>query len=76
MDLVFELVAVDACAAPTGACWITGLDHEVGDYAVDYLVVVVGAGGEGGEVLDSLDLCQRYVVDLEWNKYFWCMISV
>lgn len=50
VDLVLELVAIDGGAAAAGARGIAALDHEVWNYAVEYGVVVVGAGDEGGEV--------------------------
>lgn len=54
MDLVFELVAVYGCSAAAGAGWVTGLKHEVGDYAVEKKIVVVAAAGEGFEVFTGL----------------------
>lgn len=53
-DLVLELLAVDGGAAAAGAGGVAGLDHEVGDDAVDEEVVIVAALGEGGEVLARL----------------------
>lgn len=52
--LVFEFLPVDGCTASACAGWISGLEHEGGDYAVKELVVVVGAGGEGAEVFAGL----------------------
>ncbi len=54
VDLVVELVAVDGGAAAAGAGRVARLEHEVGDYAVKEEVVVVAAGGEGGEVFAGL----------------------
>lgn len=51
MDLVGEGGAPARGAAAAGAGWVAGLEHEVGDYAVDRGVVVVSAAGEGREVL-------------------------
>lgn len=53
-DLVLEGLAPDGAAAAAGAGGIAGLEHEVGDYAVDRGVVVVAAAGEGGEVFAGL----------------------
>lgn len=50
MDFVGELVAVDGAAAAPCAGGVAGLDHEVGDDAVDDGVIVVVALGEGGEI--------------------------
>lgn len=54
MYLVFELFGVDGTAAAAGAGGVAGLEHEVGDYAVEEDVVVVAALGEGGEVFAGL----------------------
>lgn len=51
---VLELLAIDGCAAPSGACGVTTLDHEVGYYAVEYEAVEVVTLGEGREVLACL----------------------
>ena len=63
-DLVLELLAVDGLAASSSARWITRLDHEVRDDAVEDYAVVVAAAGEGLEVLACLcgvrvSLCGR-----------------
>ena len=50
--LVFEFLPVNGGTSTTRARWVPGLDHEVGDYAVDEVRIVVVAGDEGGEVLD------------------------
>lgn len=54
VDLVFELVAVDGATAAAGAGGVAGLEHEVGDDAVEEDVVVVAALCEGGEVFACL----------------------
>lgn len=54
IDLIREFLAVDAGAAAARACWVSALDHEVGDYAVEDCVVVVVARGERCEVLACL----------------------
>lgn len=53
-DLVFEFLAVDRFAAATGASWISRLQHEGGDYAVEEDVAVVAALDEGAEVFAGL----------------------
>ena len=53
-DFVVEIASGEDGGAPTSSAgWVAGLDHEVGDYAVDEVVVVGVAGDEGGEVLDG-----------------------
>lgn len=54
VDLVGELFAVDGGAAAAGAGGVAGLDHEVGDDAVDDGRVVVAALGEGDKVCAGL----------------------
>jgi hypothetical protein len=54
VNFVLELVAVDGSSSAAGAGWVSGLEHEVGDYAVEEEVVVVAAAGEGFEVLAGL----------------------
>lgn len=54
MDLVFEFLAVDGAASSAGAGGITGLDHKVGDDAVEDDIVVVSALREGREILACL----------------------
>lgn len=54
-DLVLELVAVDRSAAAASAGWVAGLDHEVGDDAVDQEVVIVASLSEGLEILACLE---------------------
>lgn len=49
-DLVFEFFAVDGLASATGTGGVAGLDHEVGDDAVEDDIVVVSALGKGSEV--------------------------
>lgn len=51
VDLVLELLAVDGAAAAAGAGGVAGLEHEVGNDAVEEERVVVAAFGEGLEVL-------------------------
>jgi len=51
---ILELLAVDGRAAPSSACRVTALDHEVGYYAVEYEAVEVVPLGKGREVLASL----------------------
>ena len=55
VDLVVEFVAVDGGAAAAGAGRVAGLQHEVGNDAVEDDVVVVAALGEGGEVGAGLE---------------------
>ena len=50
VDLVFEFVAVDGGAAAAGAGGVAGLEHEVGDDAMEEDVVIGAALGEGCEV--------------------------
>ena len=53
-EFVFEFTTGEDCfAAATGASGVAGLNHEVGDDAVDGSVVVVLATEEGGEVETS-----------------------
>lgn len=54
VDLIFEFLAVDGCAAASGARGVARLKHEVGDYAVEENVVVVAAAGELSEVFACL----------------------
>ena len=54
VDLVFEFFSEDGAAAAAGAGGIAGLEHEVGDYAVEDDFVVIASLGEGGEVLAGL----------------------
>lgn len=76
-DFVFELFAVDGGPAAAGAGGIAGLQHEVGDYAVEEEGVVVAAFGEGAEVFAGLGWVSE---DNFWRevdgKYFWGMIVV
>lgn len=53
-DFVFEFLAVDRASSSTGAGGITGLDHEIGDDAVEDDIVVVAALCEGREVFAGL----------------------
>lgn len=53
-DFVFEARPVNAVPATAGAGRVAGLEHEGLDYPVDRGVVVVGGGGEGGEVVACL----------------------
>jgi hypothetical protein len=55
-NLVFEFLAVDGCSATPGPCGIAGLQHEIGDYAVEDYTVVITAFGEGAEVFAGLAL--------------------
>lgn len=50
-DLVVELVAPDAAAAPAGTGGVARLHHEAGDDAVEDDIVVVPPLAERGEVL-------------------------
>ncbi len=54
VDLVLELFAVDGSPAATGAGRVAGLEHEVGDYAVEEYIIVVAATGKLSEVLTGL----------------------
>ena len=54
MYLVLELLSVDGTTTSAGAGGIAGLDHEVGDDAMEYYVVIVAALGETCEVLARL----------------------
>lgn len=54
INLVLKLFPVNGTAAAAGASGVTGLEHEVGNYAVEDNVVVVAALGERGEVLAGL----------------------
>lgn len=54
-NLVLEFFAVDRAASAAGAGRITGLDHEVGDNAVEDDIVVVASLCESGKVLAGLD---------------------
>jgi hypothetical protein len=55
MDLVFEFLAVNGAASSAGAGRVTGLDHEIGDDAMEDDVVVVSALRKGREVLACLE---------------------
>ncbi len=55
VDLIFEFLAVDGCSTPSGACRVAGLEHEVGDYAVEENVVIVTAAGELSKVFACLE---------------------
>ena len=59
-ELVLERGAVDGGAAAARPRWVAGLDHEVGDHAVEGCRVVVAACGEGGKVLARLHCGQRH----------------
>lgn len=50
VDLVLELLAPDGAAASTGAGGIAGLEHEVGNDAMEDDVGVVVSSAKGGEV--------------------------
>lgn len=52
--LVFELFSVYRLPSTSRACWITTLDHEVRDNAVEYEVIEVVALGKSREVLARL----------------------
>lgn len=73
--LVFELLTVDG--GPTSPCTggVTGLEHEVGDYAVEEEGVVVATGGEGGEVcagFGSVVIVEfDYYHALGWSQWLW-----
>jgi hypothetical protein len=54
INLVLKLFPVYGTAAAAGTSGVTGLEHEVGNYAVEDNVVVVAALGERGEVLAGL----------------------
>lgn len=54
MDLVVEFLAVDGRAAAARARRVAGLEHEVGDYAVEEEVIVVAPLREGFEVFAGL----------------------
>lgn len=58
IDLILEFLAEDRATATASTRGITGLEHEIWDYAVEDYVVVVAALGEGGKVLAGL----RFVV--------------
>jgi len=53
-NLILELAAVDRAATTASAGWVTALNHEAGDDAVEDDVVVLASAGELGEVLASL----------------------
>ncbi len=65
-ELVFELGAVDAGAATAGTGWVTALDHEARDDAVEDDVVVLAGAGELGEVLAGLMSRSLADVSLLW----------
>lgn len=54
LNLVFKFLAVDRASSSAGAGWIAGLDHEVGDNAVENHVVVVASLRERRKVLTCL----------------------
>ncbi len=58
INLILKLFPVDRTAATTCAGGVTGLEHEIGDYAVEDNVAVVTTLGERGEVLAGLGGCQ------------------
>jgi hypothetical protein len=68
-DLIFEFLAIDRGAATARACWVAGLDHEIGDYAVEDQVVEVATFGEGREVSGCLKWSVR-----RWRSFVfrWC----
>ena len=52
--LIRKLLAVDRIATSAGAGRIAGLEHKVGDDAVEDYVVVIATLSQGGEVLAGL----------------------
>lgn len=56
VDLVLKLLAVDGASPPAGAGGIAGLDHEVGNDAMDNDIVVVASLGKGRKVLACLGI--------------------
>ena len=56
MNLVLEFLAVNGGATATGPSGVTGLQHEVWNYAVEDDIVIVATLGEGGEVFASLEI--------------------
>lgn len=54
-DFILEFLAVDRLAASSGAGRVAGLDHEVGDYAVEDYAVVVTPARKGFEVFAGLE---------------------
>lgn len=76
MYLVFELVAVDRAAASAGAGRIAGLDHEIGDDAVEYYVVVVAALGKACKVLAGLFALVEVEVQKWDDTYLGRMVTV
>lgn len=53
-NLVLEFLAVDGASSSAGAGGITGLDHEVGDDAVEDDIVIVASLSKDRKVLASL----------------------
>lgn len=53
-NLVLEFLAVDRAASSTGAGGIAGLNHKVGDDAVEDHIVVIASLRKGSEVLATL----------------------
>lgn len=56
VNLVLELLAVNRASSPAGTSWIAGLDHEVGDNAVEDNVVVIASLRKCREILACLEI--------------------
>jgi len=72
-ELVLEFGAVDAGASAAGTRWVTALDHEALDDAVEDDVVVLAGCGEGGEILAGLCHARQLSrsCDDETAAYLW-----
>ena len=52
--LVLKLLSPDTLATRAVAEWVTALDHELSDDAMENSVVIIAVACMGGEVLDGL----------------------
>jgi hypothetical protein len=71
--LVLELLAVDRCATSSRTGRVTTLDHEIGNYAVEYQPVEIMTLGEAGEILACL--WRMVVVELDDNGALLWLVS-
>ena len=57
IDLILKFLAVDGSPAAAGASGVAGLEHKIGDYAVEDDIIVVAAASEFGEIFAGLGDC-------------------
>lgn len=76
VEFVFKLAAEDGATTTTGTSRIATLDHEVGDDAVEYNVVVLARISEAGKVLAGLydyTVSTDIILDHQWIQ---CTLGV